>query len=194
MSEQQRDPDDVFAERLARVLGKPERFGDDFEHSLVAAIQAERPIRYRLVPRARPFTPTWWMTPASVRLSPIAGLVLAAGVAAVAVLGALRVMRSTAGERARMTTAAVHDTVTFVRFMFVGPAKSVSVVGDFNQWGANPTPLVSSNGVWTASIPLTNGRHEYAFIVDGEQWVSDPLAPTSSDEFDTKSSIVMVGT
>ena len=192
MSERQRDPDDVFAERLARLLGKPERFDDDFERSLVAAIQAERPIRYRLVPRARPFTPSWWRAPASVRLSPIAGLALAAGLAAVAVLGTMR--RSNSGERARMTTAVVHDTVTFVRFMFVGPAKSVSVVGDFNRWGANPTPLVSANGVWTASIPLTNGRHEYAFIIDGAQWVPDPLAPTSSDEFDTKSSILMVGT
>jgi hypothetical protein len=193
MSERQRDPDDVFGERLARVLGKPERFDDDFERALVAAIQAERPIRYRLVPRARPFTPTWWRTPSSVRLSPVAGLALAAGLAAVAVLGTMRVTRSTA-ERARLTTAAVHDTVTLVRFMFVGTAKSVSVVGDFNRWGANPTPLVSANGVWTASIPLTNGRHEYAFIVDGARWVPDPLAPSSSDEFDTNSSIVTVGT
>jgi Glycogen recognition site of AMP-activated protein kinase len=193
MSERQRDPDDVFAERLGRVLGRPERFDDDFEHALVAAIQAERPIRYRLVPRARPFTPMWWRTPSSVRLSPIAGLALAAGLAAVAVLGTMRVTRSTA-ERARLTTASVHDTVTLVRFMFVGTAKSVSVVGDFNRWGANPTPLVSANGVWTASIPLTNGRHEYAFIVDGARWVPDPLAPTSSDEFDTNSSIVTVGT
>jgi hypothetical protein len=196
MSERQRDPDDVFAERLARVLGRPERFGDDFERSLVAAIEAERPIRWRLVPRARPLTPSWWRTPATVRLSPIAGLALAAGLATIAVLGTLRVTRSSANERARVaaTTAVVHDTVTFVRFVFAGPAKTVSLVGDFNRWGANPTPLVVQNGVWTASIPLQNGRHEYAFIVDGARWVPDPLAPTSSDEFDTKSSIVMVGT
>jgi hypothetical protein len=193
MSEQQRDPDDEFAERLARVLGRPERFDDDFERSLVAAIQAERPIRWRLVPRARPLTPSWWRTPAMVRLSPIAGLALAAGLAAVAVLGTLRVARSTGGDPTRMTTAVVHDTVTFVRFVFAGPAKSVAVVGDFNRWGATPTQLVAANGVWTTSIPLANGRHEYAFIVDGARWVPDPLAPISSDEFDTKSSIVMVG-
>src|SRR5262249_17141539 len=102
MSERQRDPDDVFAERLAPVLGKPERFDDDLERSVVAAIQAERPIRFRLVPRARPLTPSWWRTPASVRLSPIAGLALAAGLAAVAVLGTMRVTRSSTGERARM--------------------------------------------------------------------------------------------
>jgi hypothetical protein len=193
MSERHRDPDDVFAERLARVLGKPETFGPDFERSLVAAINADRPIRFRLVPRARPFTPAWWRTPATLRLSPIAAVALAAGLAAIASLSALQMSRRTTNPGQVTATAAAHDTVTFVRFVFVGQAKTVSLVGDFNRWGAEPTPLVSSNGMWTASVALPNGRHEYAFIVDGARWVPDPLAPTSSDEFDTKSSIVMVG-
>jgi hypothetical protein len=30
--------------------------------------------------------------------------------------------------------------------------------------------------------------------VDGTRWTPDPLAPMSSDDFDTKSSIVSVGT
>jgi Glycogen recognition site of AMP-activated protein kinase len=195
MSERPRDPDDVFGERLGRVLGQPERFGDDFERSLVAAIRADRPIRLRLVPRARRFSPAWWKTPASVRLSPIAATALAAGLAALAVFSTRQIdRRNTRAPRSIASTAAVHDTVTFVRFVFVGQAKSVSLVGDFNRWGTEPTPLVSANGVWTASIPLQNGRHEYAFIVDGARWVPDPLAPSSSDEFDTKSSIVTVGT
>ena len=195
MSEHRRDPDDVFAERLARVLGQPERFGTDFERSLVAAIQADRPIRLKLVPRARRFTPAWWRTPATLHLSPIATTALAAGIAALAVVGTLSLhQRVGNASRAVAATSAVHDTVTLVRFVFVGEAKSVSVVGDFNRWGAEPTSLVGANGVWTASVPLQNGRHEYAFIVDGTRWVPDPLAPSSSDEFDTKSSIVMVGT
>ena len=196
MSERHRDPDDVFAERLARLLGRPERFGDEFEQSLAAAIRADRPIRVRLVPRARPLTPSWWRMPAIVRLSPIAAAALAAALTGVAILGTLRVARPEAGDRPRaaITSGVVHDTVTFVRFVFVGQARTVSLVGDFNRWGADPTPLVAANGVWTASVPLQNGRHEYAFIVDGARWVPDPLAPTSSDEFDTKSSIVMVGT
>ncbi len=195
MSERRRDHDDIFAERLARVLGQAERFGDEFERSLVAAIRADRPMRLRLVPRARRFSPTWWNTPATVRLSPIAATALAAGLAAVAVLGTLQANRRGAHEPSSIAaTGAVHDTVTLVRFVFVGQAKSVSLVGDFNRWGAEPTPLVGTNGVWTASIPLHNGRHEYAFIIDGARWTPDPLAPSSSDEFDTKSSIVTVGT
>jgi len=195
MSERHRDSDDVFAERLGRVLGHPERFGEDFERSLVAAIQSERPIRYRLAPRNRRFGPAWWRTPATMSMSPLATMAVAAGLAAVAVLGTLRVDRSALREPTRVaaTRTDSHDTVTLVRFVFAGPAKSVSLVGDFNRWGAEPTPLAPVNGVWTASIPLPNGRHEYAFIVDGARWVPDPLAPTSSDEFDTKSSIVTVG-
>jgi hypothetical protein len=194
MSERHRDPDDLFAERVARVLGQPEQFGTDFERSLVAAIQADRPLRWRLVPRARRFTPGWWRAPATIRMSPIAAVALAAGVAALAVLGTLQVGRRASDRRSVVASKAAHDTVTLVRFVFVGPAKSVSLVGDFNRWGAEATPLAQANGVWTASVPLQNGRHEYAFIVDGVRWVPDPLAPTSSDEFDTKSSIVMVGT
>jgi AMP-activated protein kinase-like protein len=195
MSEQHHDPDDVFAERLARVLGRPERFGADFEQSLVEAIQADRPIRLKLVPRARRFSPNWWRTPATLHLSPVAAIALAAGLVAVAVLGTRQAdRRITNSSPALVATTAVHDTVTLVRFVFAGQAKSVSLVGDFNRWGAKPTPLVNENGMWTTSIPLQNGRHEYAFIVDGARWVPDPLAPSSSDEFDTKSSIVMVGT
>jgi hypothetical protein len=195
MSERPRDPDDVFAERLARTLGQPERFGDDFERSLVAAIRADRPIRFRLVPRARRFSPAWWKTPTNLRLSPIVMTALAAGLAAVVMLGTLQADRRRASEsHSVVAMGAVHDTVTYVRFVFVGQAKSVSLVGDFNRWGAEPLPLAGANGVWTASIPVSNGRHEYAFIVDGARWTLDPLAPSSSDEFDTKSSIVTVGT
>jgi hypothetical protein len=37
------------------------------------------------------------------------------------------------------------------------------------------------------------GRHEYAFIVDGKRWTADPFAPPRSDEFDTSSSVIVVG-
>ena len=47
--------------------------------------------------------------------------------------------------------------------------------------------------MWTASVHVTPGRHEYAFIVDGERWVADPYAATVSDEFGTSSSVLHVG-
>ena len=117
---------------------------------------------------------------------------MAAGLVGIAILGTLGAARRTP---VVAVTSAARDTVTFVRFVFVGCAKSVRLVGDFNRWGGEPTSLVETgNGAWSVSVPMSNGRHEYAFIVDGSQWIADPLAPATTDDFDTKSSIITVGT
>jgi hypothetical protein len=76
-------------------------------------------------------------------------------------------------------------------------ASGVQLVGEFNSWVKGATPLTVANepGVWTVSLSLPPGRHEYAFIVSdsqGERWVPDPAALTLRDEFGTVSSIVMV--
>lgn len=195
MSDDRRQDDEVFGERVARVLRPVERFDHNFETDLVEAIRADRAIEPRLAPRARPLAPAWWATPRTLRLSPIAGLAMAASLAAIVSLGTLGVSRSRPFAPVPMTAQAVHDTVNVVRFVFVGQAKTVSLVGDFNAWGAQPVSLVptGANGTWSASIPLPSGRHEYAFIVDGQRWVADPFAPSTSDEFNTSSSIITVG-
>jgi len=190
-----RESDDAFAERIARSLRTSERARDGFEDSLIDAIRADRPLRPLIPRRVRPWSGAWWSA-STVRLSPIATLALAAGIAALAVLVTRRTSQPTPIlQPAIVATAPVHDTVTFVRFVFVGRASTVSLVGDFNAWGAKPTVLdQTANGAWTTSVALPNGRHEYAFIVDGERWVADPLAPSSSDEFNTNSSVITVGT
>ena len=61
-------------------------------------------------------------------------------------------------------------------------ATNVSVVGDFNGWDASATPMVKdSSGEWSAKVTLLPGRHVYAYLVNGEQWVVDPLAPQIPD-------------
>ena len=198
MSDQSREHDDVFADRVARVLRTPERFDDDFERSLVDAIRADRPIDRSLEPRRGALSFSWWSTPRRIHMSPVMALALAASIAAVAALGALKLAPARAATAAAPVVAQAApapDTVTLVRFVFVGQAKRVSLVGDFNAWSADATPLHSTgaNGGWTVSVPVSSGRHEYAFIVDGKRWVADPYAPSSSDDFDTKSSVLMVG-
>ena len=49
------------------------------------------------------------------------------------------------------------------------------VVGDFNGWDTTKTPLSATpnGGVWTVTLPLSAGRHIYAFVVDGS-WSADP--------------------
>ncbi len=47
-------------------------------------------------------------------------------------------------------------------------AKSVSVVGDFNQW--NPASHVMNqqpDRSWLLNVELKHGHHRYAFLVDG---------------------------
>src|ERR1043165_6518964 len=177
MSDEARS-DDVFAERLGRVLRAPERFGDHFEAELVEAARNDPPPRFVLRPRARG---GWWTTPIPLRMSPLAGLVMATSLAVVAVLSA-RAVRPDIAAAPQSIAQVVHDTVNVVRFVFVGDARSVSLVGDFNAWRDDATPLVAStaNRTWTVSVPLARGRHEYAFIVDGKRWAADPFAPTTS--------------
>lgn len=58
-------------------------------------------------------------------------------------------------------------------------AKAVAIVGDFNDWDQHATPMAkrAADGTWSARVPLAPGRHTYAFVVDGERWIVDPLAP-----------------
>ncbi len=49
-------------------------------------------------------------------------------------------------------------------------------------------------GEWAAEVPLTPGRHEYAFVVDGRRWVIDPLAPQVPDAgFGPSNAVVVEG-
>jgi hypothetical protein len=196
-----RDGDDnAFLESVARPLRSPEFLAASFETRLMEKIRREgspiHPVLATVPPQS------WWRTERVVRLSPLTGLAVAAGLAGVialsSVVGGTRTSGTTA-EVARIAptpVAAVTDTVHVVRFVFVDPAaSSVEIVGDFNAWTKGVTRLERgpAPGVWTASIPLTAGRHEYAFIINGSRWIADPLAPKSSDDFGVESAVIHVG-
>ena len=84
-----------------------------------------------------------------------------------------------------------------VQFVLVAKeAEDVRIVGDFNDWDPRATPMqrAGSAGLWSVVVPLEPGRHVYAFVVDGKQWVVDSAAPRAPEsEFGTPNSIVMVG-
>src|SRR5207247_1682995 len=84
----------------------------------------------------------------------------------------------------------------FVRVvLFAAGARRVSVAGTFTQWDATAAPLALTGaaGVWTATVALPIGQHQYAFLVDGRRWVNDPAAPTVDDGFGRRNSVVAVG-
>jgi len=95
------------------------------------------------------------------------------------------------------SASAKSDTVRIVRFVLLAPsASSVSLVGDFNDWQRNATPLrpAGARGVWSVSVPLPRGTHQYAFIVDGTRWTPDPATSTTvTDDFGTTTSVIAVG-
>ena len=64
-----------------------------------------------------------------------------------------------------------------VTFMLVAPqASSVSVVGTFNDWDPGKNPMTrDSQGRWSVRLPLSPGRYEYQFLVDGK-FLTDPNA------------------
>ena len=129
----------------------------------------------------------WLRRPRAVVISPITSLGLAAAIAVLVWL-----LPSRGPQRGEPVGA----DVTPVQFVVVAPgAASVSLVGDFNDWDARLTPMRTGRDgrLWTVTIPLTAGRHRYAFLVDGVRWLADPSAPRAPDDFGTPSSVVTIG-
>ena len=64
-----------------------------------------------------------------------------------------------------------------VNFFCMAPqAKSVSLVGDFNDWQPAAHPMTRMpDGGWTIRLELPHGHHQYAFLVDGQPTL-DPNA------------------
>jgi hypothetical protein len=93
------------------------------------------------------------------------------------------------------TTAPSQQAQTvWTRFVYTDDdADSVAVAGDFSQW--RPIPLsphtVNGKTVWTGLVPVSRGEHEYQFVIDGERWVTDPLAPVKEDDgFGAKNAVL----
>ena len=62
-----------------------------------------------------------------------------------------------------------HRNQRAVNFICNAPqAKAVTLVGDFNNWEPQATPMTRSpDGAWALRIDLRHGHHRYAFLVDG---------------------------
>jgi len=132
----------------------------------------------------------------------LVGAMAAACLAVVAMAGVLRMIPERIVEvpvvQAPVQTIAAQaepDSKVFVRLVLLQPgAQSVSVAGDFNGWNPGQTKLErSEGGMWTATIPLKPGRYQYMFVIDGKQWIADPLAgEASGDGFGSENAVLDV--
>ena len=191
-------------DRISAALRRGPTLDPSVEERIMAAVRAESRAMKAPVPiRLARSSWRWMREPRLVALNPMQMTAIAAGFALLVVgLGAVVANRGDGSAPAAAVTAredgvdAKPDTVV-MQFVLVAPeAKSVSVVGNFNDWdaGAMPMARATAGGVWSISIPLAPGRHEYAFVVDGTRWVADPTAPRAlGDDFGSPSSVVTVG-
>ena len=204
--------DDLLIRRAARELKAPVAFGADFDARVMAAVRAaaaedaaERHANVRDVraPRGARGAWAWIVRPRTLRVSPLAGLAAAAALAVVMVGVARRPATQVAqqpvpvaveGNSVTPASLASRSAVQQVQFVLVAPtAKSVALVGDFNDWSAVQLRPVNTGGAWTITVPLAPGRYTYNFVVDGNRVMPAPAAPEApADDFGTPASVVTV--
>jgi hypothetical protein len=104
-----------------------------------------------------------------------------AGAGAVLILGLV----SYQGEAPPMTEQVASGGAPhmFVQFRLEAAASRVQLAGSFTNWEPRYELLQYAPGIWTITVPLTQGVHDYAFVVDGREWVPDPYAPQIGDGF-----------
>jgi hypothetical protein len=71
----------------------------------------------------------------------------------------------------------------YVQFRLQTAAANVQLAGSFTNWQPTYQLHQVSPGVWTITVPLPQGVHDYAFVVNGQEWVADPYAPGIDDGF-----------
>ncbi len=183
---------DELIERVVDALKEPVRLDPALDRRVMAEVAAAAPPR-ATVGAAR-LSLAWLRRTRTVRVSPLGGLALAAGIAALVLIARTWIG---VGEPPPVSPLTPPTDVPMVQFVLVAPgAVTVSLVGDFNDWSVEATPMLASagHGVWAVTIPLAPGRYRYAFLVDGSRWLRDPAAPPALDnEFGPPNSVLTVG-
>jgi hypothetical protein len=133
---------------------------------------------------------SWLWQPHTVALRPAYAL---GGLAAIAALLLTTALPREVVPTANVATVSNAAPQILIQFRLDAPAaQQVSLAGDFTGWQPQYQMTRSDNGAWTIVVPLNAGVHEYAFIIDGERWVADPLAPAVDDGFGGQNSKLAV--
>lgn len=71
---------------------------------------------------------------------------------------------------------------------------SVSVAGSFNGWDPSAWPMQADpeRGVWIVKQTVSDGEHQYKFVINGSTWTQDPNNPaTISDGYGGVNSLLV---
>ena len=188
------DAERAAADRLAGYAAELRAGATELDAALDARVMAAVRSRAAAAPAGGPAAPRaawrWLIEP---RVRPIWVPLAAAAAALVMWLGS-RITPATVPP-APVAAAAPRDTV-YVRFELVAPeARAVAVAGSFNAWSAEALPMAkSTGGMWTVTVPLPIGEHQYQFVVDGRTWRPDSTAHAQVDDgFGGTNSVIVVG-
>ena len=155
-----------------------ERSAPDLTLAVMREIASLEPLP---APRQPGFGRRWlqllW-APRDVSIRPALAL---AGAAAVVVL--LAMPYTGRGPDVATGPAGQAPPAVFVQFRLEAMASRVQLAGSFTNWEPRYELREAAPGVWSITVPLTHGVHDYAFVVDGRQWVADPYAPQIGDGF-----------
>lgn len=90
----------------------------------------------------------------------------------------------TTRDQVTATTAEVATRKVLVQFRLQSPdASDVRLAGSFTNWQPEYELHQTAPGMWTITLPLSPGVHDYSFVIDGTRWVTDPFAQTVQDGF-----------
>jgi len=103
--------------------------------------------------------------------------------AAAAVLLLAVVLSNESSNRSPEATQGGSEKV-YVQFRLqTSDATDVRLAGSFTHWQPQYQLHETAPGLWTVTLPLAPGVHDYAFIIDGHRWVTDPYAAAVQDGF-----------
>lgn len=193
------EPTDSFIDQIAAELKRPVRLDPRFDERVMEALNAPEVIP--LHPTRQPRR-SWLVRPSwTLRVSPIGAFAAAAALVGVIAFSAWQlspVDQQVASQSFDGDLIPVADTdkepLVLHQFTYYQKGlQSINVVGGFNDWVPDSTALTEvSPGVWTVSVLLRPGVHEYQFILNGKQRVTDPTMPQASNDFGSPNSVVTV--
>jgi len=189
---------DSFIEEIANELRRPVRLDPRFDDRVMEAIEAPE-----VIPLRPASTRPWILRPRTISISPLGALAAAAAIAGIIALGVWREgapTPETAAVPADAPFANVANATTGFhthQFLFLAPdAKKMVVVGDFNDWDETRTPMTRDpiSGLWTVTVPLSIGLHQFQYVKDDTLRLNDPTLPQQSNDFGSPNSIITIST
>ncbi|MFP4316652.1 MAG: glycogen-binding domain-containing protein [Desulfovibrionales bacterium] len=131
----------------------------------------------------------WARRPVSIHVTPLR----LAPVLALLILGMVFLPRLIS-DRTGTVHKGEQGMVPVVFTLTLEEAETVAVVGSFNDWEPAGYALHRQNGTWVLETALPAGRHEYAFLVNGEKIMVDPgVQFTIEDGFGNRNSLMILG-